>query len=140
MRRLANPLLLIAIVSALPQTAPAQVKPKDKSKPVRRGIEEWYARITDGFRMKDIAAIMALRTGDFHTVTPDGRTNDRAFIEPRTWNFLAGIEMWLSLKLKIGTIEVAGDRVSALPTQNAHTTLNCSCRVKVGELGSPRRT
>jgi len=116
-------LLLLALVSL----APAQVKVKqkgptpvvaDKSKPVRRGLEEWYARNNDGFRKKDLAALMALRTEDFHTLTPDGKTNDRAFMEERTKNFLAGIVKWISIKIKIGTIEVNGDLAAAYVTQD----------------------
>ena len=78
----------------------------------------WYARNTGGFQRKDLAAIMALRTEDFHTLTPDGKTNDRAFMEQRTKNFLAGIVKWLSLKFEIGTIEVDGDTAAAYVTQD----------------------
>ena len=46
---------------------------RDKSKPVRKAIEDWYARNVEAFKAKNVAAIMALRTDDFHTVTPDGR-------------------------------------------------------------------
>ena len=123
MRWFALSVLLLTSVIA----SPAQVKVKqkgpetlvvDKSKPVRRGIERWYESNTAGFRKKDLAAIMALRTEDFHTVTPDGKTNDRAFMEERTKNFLAGIVKWISLKFKIGTIKVDGELAAAYVTQD----------------------
>jgi hypothetical protein len=102
MRTFAAILLLALLVYA-----PAQVKVKqnvvtDKSKPVRRGLEEWYRRNNEGFKKKDVDAIMALRTEDFHTIMPDGTVNDRAFMEQRTKNFVAGIEKWISLKIEIG--------------------------------------
>jgi ketosteroid isomerase-like protein len=81
----------------------------NKSKPVRRGIEEWYAQNIAAFRAKDVAALMALRTPDFHTVTPDGKTNDFEFMRERTKTFVSRIEAWISLKFEIGTIEVQGD-------------------------------
>ena len=37
---------------------------RDKSKPVRKAIEDWYARNVAAFRAKDVAAIMALRADD----------------------------------------------------------------------------
>jgi ketosteroid isomerase-like protein len=123
MRWLAVPILLAALFTC----APGQIKVKDKgsakvaadkSKPVRRGIEDWYARNNEGFREKDLAALMGLRTEDFHTVTPDGKANDRAFMEQRTRNFLAAIERWISLKFEIGTIEVDGNLASAYVTQD----------------------
>ena len=86
---------------------------RDKSKPVRKAIEEWYARNIEGFRTKDVAAIMALRADDFHTQTPDGRVNTRADMEAYTQTFLARIDHFISLDFDIGTIEVEGDLASA---------------------------
>ena len=54
---------------------------RDKSKPVRKAIEAWYDLNVEAFNKKDVAAIMALRTEDFHTTTPDGKLNTRADME-----------------------------------------------------------
>ena len=85
----------------------------DKSKPVRKAIEAWYALNTAAFEAKDADAIMALRTDDFHTLTPDGRTNTRADMDARTRTFLERIEHWISQEFVIGTIELDGDLASA---------------------------
>src|SRR6185503_2774559 len=90
---------------------------RDKSKPVRRAIEDWYARNMEAFKAKEVAAIMALRTDDFHTITPDGKINTRADMEMRTKSFLARIDHFISQENQIGTIEVDGDLVSADITQ-----------------------
>jgi ketosteroid isomerase-like protein len=90
---------------------------RDKSKPVRKAIEHWYSLNTEAFAAKDAAAIMALRTSDFHTVTPDGRTNTRADMETRTRRFLAGIDRFISQDNQIGTIDVEGNLASADITQ-----------------------
>ena len=90
---------------------------RDKSKPVRKAIEDWYARNMEAFKAKDVAAIMALRTDDFHTITPDGRVNTRADMETRTRLFLDRIDHFISQDNQIGTIEVEGDLASAEITQ-----------------------
>jgi len=90
---------------------------RDKSKPVRKAIEDWYARNMEAFEAKDVAAIMALRTDDFHTITPDGKVNTRADMEVRTKGFLDRIDHFISQDNQIGTIEVEGDLASADVTQ-----------------------
>jgi ketosteroid isomerase-like protein len=107
------------------ETTPHKVKVKsgkiverDKSKPVRRAIEEWYARNIAAFNAKDLAAIMALRADDFHTLTPDGKVNSRADMETRTKLFLNRIDHFISQEFRIGTIEVAAELASADVTQN----------------------
>ena len=90
---------------------------RDKSKPVRKAIEEWYARNMAAFEAKDLGAIMALRTEDFHTITPDGRVNARADMETRTRLFLERIDHFISQDNQIGTIELDADSASADITQ-----------------------
>jgi ketosteroid isomerase-like protein len=95
---------------------------RDKSKPVRKAIEDWYARNMEAFKAKDVAAIMALRTDDFHTITPDGKVNTRADMEIRTTGFLARIDHFISQDNQIGTIEVEGNLASADITQKTVRT------------------
>ena len=113
--------------SAQSQVLPGDLKVKvkadktivrDKSKPVRKAIEDWYARNVEAFKAKDVAAIMALRTDDFHTITPDGKVNTRADMEAYTQRFLGRIDHFISLDFQIGTIEVQADLASADVTQN----------------------
>jgi len=90
---------------------------RDKSKPVRSAIDAWYERNIEAFMRKDVAAIMALRTEDFHTITPDGNVNTRAQMEERTNLFLGRIDHFISQDFEIGTIEVDGKLASAEVTQ-----------------------
>ena len=90
---------------------------RDKSKPVRKAIEDWYVRNMDAFKAKDVTAIMALRTDDFHTITPDGKVNTRADMQARTTSFLDRIDHFISQDNQIGTIELEGDLASADVTQ-----------------------
>ena len=86
---------------------------RDKSKPVRKAIEDWYARNIAAFNDLDVAAIMSLRTDDFHTLTPDGKINSRADMEARTKLFLERIDHFISQDFEIGIIDVQGDLASA---------------------------
>ena len=120
--------ILVATRSANAQSDVSQDKTKvkvknsktterDKSKPVRKAIEDWYVRNMDAFKAKDVTAIMALRTDDFHTITPDGQVNTRADMQARTISFLDRIDHFISQDNQIGTIEVEGDLASADVTQ-----------------------
>jgi len=106
----------------LPGEAKVKVKDgkamiRDKSKPVRKAIEAWYARNKEAFQAKDAAAIMALRADDFHTITPDGKINTRADMDLRTKGFLDRIDHFVSQDNQIGTIELSGNLASADITQ-----------------------
>lgn len=90
---------------------------RDKSKPVRKAIEDWYSQNIEAFNNKDVSAIMALRANDFHTLTPDGRVNTRPDMEAYTERFLARIDNFISQDFRIGTIDVQGDLASADITQ-----------------------
>lgn len=111
-------------IAAHSQSGDVKVKAKggkffvsDKSKPVRKALEAWYDQNIEAFRQRDVAAIMALRTGDFHTVLPDGTRNTRADMQAYTVRFLGMIEQWVSLDFQIGTIDVQGEFASADVTQ-----------------------
>jgi hypothetical protein len=47
---------------------------RDKSKPVRRALEEQYAKIAEAQKNKDIEALRQLRTSDFTVKMPNGET------------------------------------------------------------------
>jgi ketosteroid isomerase-like protein len=90
---------------------------RDKSKPVRKAIEAWYQQNTEAFKRKDVAAVMALRTDDFHTVLPDGTRNTRADMQAYTERLLGRIEQFISLEFRIEAIDVRGELASADVTQ-----------------------
>jgi hypothetical protein len=73
---------------------------------VRNGIEEGYRRNREAFLAKDVKTIMALRTGDFHTVGPDGTPKDRAAMETYTVGFLNGIDRWIEIEFVVDSLTV----------------------------------
>lgn len=119
--------MILGLAAALAsQALPAEDKIKekggrtvvqDKSKPVRQAIEEWYGRNVAAFRAKDVEAVMALRTDDFHTILPDGTRNTREDMRGYTERFLGRIDHFISLDFQIGTIEIDGEVASADVTQ-----------------------
>ena len=119
-----SPSIIVQFQSVGSQTSQHKVKVKegrsvvrDKSKPVRKAIEDWYESNVKAFESKSVSAIMALRTSDFHTITPDGTVNTRADMETRTQRFLDRIDYFISQDNQIGTIEIDGNLVSADVTQ-----------------------
>jgi ketosteroid isomerase-like protein len=86
---------------------------------VRRELEERYDENVRAFLAKDFDAIMALRTEDFHSVTPDGLTHDRAAMEDYIRGFLNAVDRWISTSFEIDSLEVSGDLVHAVVRQHA---------------------
>ena len=97
---------------------PSQSTSTSDTAAVRREIEQWYDENERAFLSEDIDAIMALRTEDFHAVTPDGAVQDRAAMEQYTIGLLNGIERWISMDFDLDSLEVAGDLVRATVRQH----------------------
>jgi ketosteroid isomerase-like protein len=85
----------------------------------RAEILRWYAMNTGAFRAKDLPAIMALRTEDFYTVTPDSVRHDRAGMEQSTRAFLDGIDRWIAMDFQLDSLELDGDLAHAVVRQHA---------------------
>ena len=102
-------------------SAPAEaVAPAEApSAQLRREIEDAYARNTRAFLAKDPDAVMALRTDDFHAITPDGMRHDRKTMEDFTRTFLGSIERWIGLTFTIDSLTPDGNDVSAEVRQHA---------------------
>ena len=75
----------------------------------RKELEAVYQRNTSAFLGFDVKAVMALRAPDFHTVTPDGTTRDRAAMETYTLGFLNGVKQWNRITFTIDSLRVSGD-------------------------------
>jgi ketosteroid isomerase-like protein len=115
--------LLLATVWATSCARPAASPPSQHAAPsdsaaVRRELEQWYEENQRAFLAKDLDAIMALRTEDFHSVTPDGVLHDRAEMELSTRAFLEGIDRWISQTNDIDSLEVSGDLARAVVHQH----------------------
>ena len=85
----------------------------------RLGIRQGYRRNRAALLAKDITAVMALRTDDFHSIAPDGKLLDRAAMEAYTGGFLNGVERWIHLSFKIESLTLDGLEADTITRQHA---------------------
>jgi ketosteroid isomerase-like protein len=97
---------------------PSAHTPRSTPPGVRAELERWYAENTAAYERWDVPAIMALRAPDFHAITPDGRTSDRAAMETYIVGLLNGIRRWNKLTFEIDSLTVAGDTALAVVHQH----------------------
>ena len=85
---------------------------------VRAELERAYKENTAAFMRWDLAAVMALRAQDFHTVTPDGTTRDRSAMELYTTGIMNGVRKWNTIDFTIDSLDVRGDTAFAIVSQH----------------------
>jgi len=78
-------LTLLLLIAGTPSFVPAQ------SNEVRVALEKAYKQNADAYMRSDIAAVMALRAPDFHTLTPDRVTRDRREMELYMTGIMNGV-------------------------------------------------
>jgi hypothetical protein len=91
---------------------------RDKSKPVRRALEEQYAKIAEATRNKNLVALLALRTSDFSVHMPSGETwsfDQSAEYAKRGFEQVQSI---VSLSFEIATIDLNGNEAAAIIHQH----------------------
>ena len=84
----------------------------------RRGVREANRRNRAAMLAKDMKAVMALRTDDFHSITPDGKLHNRAAMEAYTGGFLNGVERWISISFKVESLTLNGLEADAITRQH----------------------
>jgi len=90
---------------------------RDKSKPVRRALEEMYAKIAEAQRNEDIEALRGTRTPDFSVDMPNGQKWD---LETSLNYSRAGfqqVESNIDLSNTIESLDVHGDEAVAIVHQ-----------------------
>jgi ketosteroid isomerase-like protein len=92
--------------------------PSLEASTVRQQLERQYEVNRQAFLKEDLDAIMALRTNDFHAVTPDNQTRDRAWMRHYTEGLLNGIKRWNHLTFEIDSLEIVGDEARAIVRQH----------------------
>ena len=85
---------------------------------IRKELEAVYELNTSAYKRWDFDAIMALRTPDFHSITPDGKTQDAAAMATYIRGILNGIKKWNALTFSIDTLRVSGDTAFAIVSQH----------------------
>ncbi len=81
---------------------------------VRRELEAQYAKLIEAHYRKDLKAILALKTSDFHTIGPDGRVNDSRMMEEYSRQFLEANKPPFTIKMSIQELRVSENRLIAV--------------------------
>jgi ketosteroid isomerase-like protein len=84
----------------------------------RAGIEEANRRNRAAMLARDMDAVMALRTEDFHSITPDGVRHDRAAMRTYIQNFLNGVDRWIEASFEIDSLTLDGREADAITRQH----------------------
>ena len=90
---------------------------RDKSKPVRRALEEQYAKIAEAQRNKDIEALRATRTPDFSVDLPNGQKWDLETSLNYSRLGFQQVETNISISNTIESLDVHGDVAVAVVHQ-----------------------
>jgi len=134
MRLLSTLALLLSLSScAAASVVTAQQTPKldskcneevvsDKSHPVWKAIDGQYARLAEAMRKKDVDALFALYTPDFHAVTPTGEvwTRERSLAYQR--NGIAQVKETTHISNTILRLTICGNEATATVLQQWYRT------------------
>jgi tetratricopeptide (TPR) repeat protein len=99
-----------------------EVVVRDKSHPVWKAIDAQYAKLAEAMRKKDVDALFALYTPDFHAVTPTGEvwTRERSLAYQR--NGLAQVKETTHISNTILRLTICGDEATATVLQQWYRT------------------
>jgi hypothetical protein len=102
---------------------------QDKSKPVRRALEEQYAKIAEANKNKDLAAELALRTHDFSAQFPNGEIKNSVEMAGYSKALFEQIQPPIIVSNTIETLTVRGNEAITVVHQRFSRM-----QVKAGQL------
>ena len=81
---------------------------------IRRDLDAQYKKLAEAHDRKDLKAIVALKTPDFHAVFPDGRVGDSKLMEQYSKEFLERNQPPFNLRVTIQKLTVSYNRIIAV--------------------------
>lgn len=102
---------------------------QDKSKPVRRALEEQYAKIAEANKNKDLAAVLALRTPDFSAQFANGEIRNSEEMARYSRILFEQMRPPITVSNTIETLTVRGNEAIAVVHQRFSRM-----QVKAGQL------
>ena len=81
---------------------------------VRKELEAQYQRLAEAHAQRDLKAIVALKTTDFHTIGPDGRVSDSKMMEEYSRQFLESNLPPITARFTIQKLTVSTNNLIAL--------------------------
>lgn len=80
---------------------------------IQKELEAQYKKLAEAHDKKDLKAILALKTADFHTFFPDGRIGDSKLMEEYSKNFLERNQPPFNQKFTIQKLDVSYNKLIA---------------------------
>jgi len=81
---------------------------------VRKQLDAQYRRLAEAHDRRDLEAIVALKTADFHAIFPDGRVGDSRTMEQYSRQFLEGNLPPYNIRCTIRKLAVSENRLIAV--------------------------
>jgi len=100
--------LAIAVLTAMPALA------RQDDAEIRKELETQYRRLAEAHDRRDLKAIVALKTGDFHAIFPDGRVGDSKVMEQYSRQFLESNEPPYDIRVTIQKLAVSENKLIAV--------------------------
>src|SRR4051812_44200935 len=81
---------------------------------VQKEIEAQYQKLAEAHDRKDLKAIAALKTADFHAIFPDGNVGDVKQMEQYTKQFIESNQPPFNIRNTIQKLTVSGNKLIAV--------------------------
>ena len=104
--------LIVWFVVAVAWPAIASSQPNDAA--VRKELEIQYQKLAEAHDRKDLKAIAALKTADFHSIGPDGKVQDVLTMQEYTKRFLEQNQPPFHIRNTIQQLTVSENRLIAV--------------------------
>lgn len=88
--------------------------PAEDDAAVRAELDAQYRKLAEAHDRKDLKAIVALKTADFHAIFPDGRVGDAKVMEEYSRQFLASNEPPFDIRVTIQSLAVSENKLIAV--------------------------
>jgi len=81
---------------------------------VRKELEAQYQKLAEAHDRKDLKAILALKTADFHAIFPDGKVGDCKTMEQYSQQFLENNQPPYNMRITIQKLTVSENKLIAV--------------------------
>ena len=105
-------LVWIALSSLMTGSLNGGVAHADDS--VRKELAAQYEKLARAHDRRDLGAIVALKTADFHSIFPDGRVGDAKTMQEYSRQFLEGNQPPYNIRVTIQTLAVSDHKLIAV--------------------------
>jgi ketosteroid isomerase-like protein len=81
---------------------------------VRKELEAQYQKLAEAHERRDLKAILALKTADFHSLLPDGKVADSKMMEENSRQFLENNQPPITTRFTIQKLVVSPNKLIAV--------------------------